>query len=97
MTSQKRSQAKLKAQCLARDNNRCILTGFYDSTMALEQLSDEERQSVYSMHTEAAHIIPFSLASFTERDVLDIPLHTILSSALGRSYQRFHQPDSFPY
>src|SRR5436305_7174205 len=61
ITSQKRGQATLKAECLARDNNCCILTGAYDSNMA-ELLPDAERQNVATVTTQAAHIVPFSLA-----------------------------------
>jgi hypothetical protein len=63
----------LKAQCLARDDNCCILSGLYDLKMARE-LSDAERQTVLTSGTEAAHIVPFSLALFTERDVLAFSL-----------------------
>jgi hypothetical protein len=94
ITNQKRNQGQLMTRCLARDNNRCVLTGFYDSKMALQLLSDEERQNVNSMRTQAAHIIPFSLAAFTEREVLDFPFYTMLFSPLDRSN---HQPDSVLY
>ena len=88
ITSQKRGQATLKAECLARDNNCCILTGIYDSIMAAKLLSDAEKQNVRTGPTEAAHIIPFSLATFTEQEVLSpsIPflrLLTLSSFMLG--------------
>ena len=38
-----------------------------------EKLSDAEQQNVTTGRTEAAHIIPFSLAVFTEREVLALP------------------------
>ena len=38
-------------------------------------LSDAERQTVLTSRTEAAHIVPFSLASFNERDVLAFSLY----------------------
>jgi hypothetical protein len=38
-----------------------------------EKLPDVERKNVYTSATEAAHIIPFSLAVFTEREVLALP------------------------
>jgi len=41
-----------------------------------EKLSDVERQNVTTSKTEAAHIIPFSLAAFTEREVLMLPSYT---------------------
>jgi hypothetical protein len=74
ITPQKRDQAKLKANCLARDNNRCMLTGIY------EVLSDVERQNITAPETEAAHIIPFSLAAFDEREVPLFPSPIIFTS-----------------
>ena len=41
-----------------------------------EKLSDAEKQNVITIETEAAHIIPFSLAVFTEREVLALPSYT---------------------
>jgi hypothetical protein len=41
----------------------------YDIEM-VEKLSDAELQNIATNYTEAAHIIPFSLAVFTEREVL---------------------------
>jgi hypothetical protein len=38
-----------------------------------EKLSDAEQQNVTTSKTEAAHIIPFSLAVFTEREVPVFP------------------------
>ena len=41
-----------------------------------EKLSDEELQNITTNDTEAAHIIPFSLAVFTEREVLALSSYT---------------------
>ena len=41
-----------------------------------EKLSDAELQNITTNDTEAAHIIPFSLAVFTEREVLTFPSYT---------------------
>jgi hypothetical protein len=41
-----------------------------------EKLSDAEQQNVTTSRTEAAHIIPFSLAVFTEREVFILPSYT---------------------
>jgi hypothetical protein len=51
------------------------LSGLYDVVMAVK-LSDAERQNATTSHTEAAHIIPFSLAEFTEREVLALSAYT---------------------
>ncbi|KAI9862324.1 MAG: hypothetical protein M1813_004800 [Trichoglossum hirsutum] len=68
ITPQRRDQTKLKSDCLARDGNRCLLTRAYDVNKADEILSDEERRNTTTLVTEAAHIIPFSLAAFDEPD-----------------------------
>jgi hypothetical protein len=73
ITPQERDQATLKANCLARDDNRCLITGLRDAKVARGVLSDAERQNVLTCETEAAHIIPFSLAAFNEHDVLLYP------------------------
>ena len=83
ITTQKRNQARLKTRCLARDNNRCMLSGWYDVVMA-EKLSAAEQQSILTGHTEAAHIIPFSLAAFSESEVFTLPSYTnFLASPLN--------------
>ncbi|KAI9771842.1 MAG: hypothetical protein M1840_001612 [Geoglossum simile] len=66
--TQKRDQAKLKIHCLARDNSRCMVTGYYDTGIAFGTLSDIERENTTTADTEAAHIVPFSLATFDERE-----------------------------
>jgi hypothetical protein len=38
-----------------------------------QKLSDAEQQNVTTSDIKAAHIIPFSLAVFTEREVLALP------------------------
>jgi hypothetical protein len=38
-----------------------------------EKLSDAELQNITTGDTEAAHIIPFSLAAFTEPEVFTLP------------------------
>ncbi|KAI9769520.1 MAG: hypothetical protein M1840_003997 [Geoglossum simile] len=68
ITPQRRDQTKLKFDCLARDGNRCLLTRAYDVNKADEILSDEERRNTTTLMTEAAHIMPFSLAAFDEPD-----------------------------
>ena len=47
-----------------------------------EELSDAEQQNVTTSYLEAAHIIPFSLAVFTEREVLTLPSYTNLLTDL---------------
>ena len=62
--SSRSGQAELKAACLQRDNNRCVLSGIYDIIQAEENLSDAELSVTATGMTELAHILPFSLGSF---------------------------------
>jgi len=52
-----------------------MLSGWYDVIMA-EKLSDAEQQNILTSDIEAAHIIPFSLAAFSEREVFTLPSYT---------------------
>lgn len=55
-------QAKLKALCLRRDRNRCVMSGVYDSKLG-KSLPEEERSQILRFaKTECAHIVPFSAA-----------------------------------
>src|SRR5699024_3181675 len=55
-------QSRLKAICLGREGNRCIPTDMYDTKKAATSLSPEERANTRKIHTECAHIIPYSAA-----------------------------------
>ncbi|KAI9764451.1 MAG: hypothetical protein M1840_008474 [Geoglossum simile] len=68
ITPQRRDQTKVKADCLARDGNCCLITGAYDIKVALRTFSAAERKNITTVATEAAHIMPFSLAAFGEHD-----------------------------
>ena len=61
-------QAWLKSACLKRDGNKCVLTGFYD-VKEWNALGVTERPDVVTAITELAHIIPFSMGSFSEGQV----------------------------
>lgn len=52
---------EVKKLCLARDENRCAITRYYDVNMA-EKLPEEERREVETVETVCAPIIPFSIA-----------------------------------
>lgn len=63
-------QAWLKSACLKRDGNKCILTGFYDSNEWNKLgVNVTERPEEITAITELAHIIPFSMGSFSEGQV----------------------------
>ena len=56
--------------CLERDQNRCVVSGYYDD-LKLEDLpkDDTRRVSEPSGLTEAAHIVPFCCGSFEKTGV----------------------------
>ena len=61
-------QAWLKTVCLNRDGKKCIISGLYDINEWLK-FPVNERPNVGTARTELAHIIPFSLGSFSEVQV----------------------------
>jgi hypothetical protein len=61
-------QVQVKKDCLVRDGNRCVISGGYD-IQAAEKLSARWLRRVRTTSTEAAHIIPFSLRTFTDSTV----------------------------
>ncbi len=63
----------LRKACLERDQNRCVVSGYYD----LEQYKmlpegDPMRESTENARTQAAHIVPFSCGSFDKSGVSDL-------------------------
>ncbi|KAJ5723432.1 hypothetical protein N7488_001467 [Penicillium malachiteum] len=48
----------LKSECLARDGNRCVITGHFDE----DSLDPSSTRS--TVYTECVHIIPFALTSW---------------------------------
>ena len=67
ITTSQRQQAWLRNACLERDQNRCVVSGFYD----FEQLKKLPRDHPISIlgdgtRTQAAHILPFCCGSFTD-------------------------------
>lgn len=70
----RREQGRLKAACLARDGLRCVITGALDLNEALNMYPPDQSLPSRVAATEAAHILPFSLGSFTERKVISFDL-----------------------
>jgi hypothetical protein len=60
-----------------------MLSGWYDVVMA-EKLSDAEQQNILTSDTEVAHIIPFSLAAFSEPEIFTLtnPLNSVKAEPL---------------
>ena len=57
----RKGQRTLKKWCLRRDENRCIITGYYDHEKFWE-LDKEHRKGLRDSRTECAHAIPYSAA-----------------------------------
>ncbi|KAF8462755.1 hypothetical protein BDZ91DRAFT_765047 [Kalaharituber pfeilii] len=64
-TASRKDQAWLKAACLKRDGNRCVVTGAYDAFEAEKMdFTDKELNTMNLQYTKLCHIIPFSLGAF---------------------------------
>jgi hypothetical protein len=64
----RKEQPELKTLCLARDGNRCAISGVVDSSYE-DQVNDVEKMN--TGWTQCAHIIPFSTATMLEKNVSD--------------------------
>ena len=62
-------QTRIKAACLKRDGNRCVVTSYYDSVEALKDFTARQLENMGLMYTEGCHIVLFSLGSFPESEV----------------------------
>ncbi|KAK3356781.1 hypothetical protein B0T25DRAFT_589270 [Lasiosphaeria hispida] len=63
----RRDQTELKRQCLRRDGYQCIYTGWFDRR-SVEKKSVTLPQEARCADTECAHIIPFALGNFDDKD-----------------------------
>jgi len=62
-------QSKLRKNCLLRDNNKCVVSGFYD-TYEFEKLPDEQKgEMTMTGKCEAAHIFPFCLGKYSDTEL----------------------------
>lgn len=74
-------QSELKAQCLKRDNYRCVLTGQYNMKAVgnITGVSDDHVR-MNTVDTHLSHIMPFALGQFkNEKEVsscIYVFLHT---------------------
>lgn len=62
----RRDQPELKAACLARDNNRCVISGIVDVSQEDQAYDVEEDRTG---RTQCAHVIPFSMGKVMEKNV----------------------------
>jgi hypothetical protein len=65
-------QSKLRKNCLLRDNNKCVVSGFYD-TYEFEKLPDKQKgEMIMTGKCEAAHIFPFCLGKYSDTEVRNL-------------------------
>jgi len=62
-------QQQLRAECMMRDNYRCIVTGIWDKKHFLKVPSDERKGHRHS-RILCAHILPFALSEFNESSAI---------------------------
>ena len=56
--SSRSNQAWIKAACLERDRDRCVVTGYYDSGEALKKgFTARQLENMDLIYTEACHIV----------------------------------------
>ena len=83
LESQAREQARLKKFCLLRDGGRCLVTGRYDA--------NDERffpwpQNASTAYTQAAHILPYALGNFNEKDSIQLTQKATIWDAITRMF-----------
>ncbi|KEZ42040.1 hypothetical protein SAPIO_CDS6451 [Scedosporium apiospermum] len=66
-SSPRNDQQKLKTDCLRRDGFRCVISGLYDRQSIRDHLVTPPAGNP-SGGTECAHILPFALRKFNERN-----------------------------
>ena len=65
-----RQQTWLRRICLERDENRCVVSGYYDHLQWEKLCKDDTRLvSELNTRTQAAHIVPFCCGSFDKSGV----------------------------
>ncbi|KAK5651069.1 hypothetical protein OQA88_13717 [Cercophora sp. LCS_1] len=60
-------QKWLKEECLRRDESRCVVSGLIDSKVYKDMSPGERRGNKYTS-TKCAHILPFALSKFEEKN-----------------------------
>ncbi|KAK3341943.1 hypothetical protein B0T25DRAFT_466478 [Lasiosphaeria hispida] len=80
-----RDQTKLKRQSLRRDGYQCIYTGVFDRRSVKEEKVTLPQEARFG-HTECAHIIPFALGNFNDKDALETENKSLIWWTLHRYF-----------
>ncbi|KAK5651095.1 hypothetical protein OQA88_13288 [Cercophora sp. LCS_1] len=65
--SSRTGQKPLKEECLCRDGNRCVISGYIDTTV-FRSMSSGERKGNKRTNTQCVHILPFALSKLEEKN-----------------------------
>lgn len=90
MTDPSTRQARLKKECLRRDGNKCVITGFRE-----ESTLDRGDLTTRAENTECAHIIPFLLGSW--KDDQEAHDKAVIWVMLNRCFPSLKQRIAFDY
>jgi hypothetical protein len=70
-SSSRKDQSRLKKECCSRDDHKCVITGIIDIEKS-QSMSPEERGKLSFCRTQCAHILPFALRKFNEKDAQEV-------------------------
>ncbi|KAJ5678707.1 hypothetical protein N7462_006951 [Penicillium macrosclerotiorum] len=90
MTDSSNRQAYLKRECLLRDGNKCVITGFREQSTV-----DRDDLTTRAENTECAHIIPLSLGSW--KDDQEAHDKAVIWVMLNRCFPSLKQRIAFDY
>lgn len=79
----RKEQPNLKDMCLERDNHRCMITGFYNRTARKHFPAEQIGQ--HTLNTDLAHIIPFSMGKYEDREQVRQPLPVLINANRSRN------------
>ena len=80
-----RQQAKLKRLCLRRDGYQCIYSGYFDK-VSVKERKVTLPSTASTGTTECAHIIPFALGSFDDKQAVETENKAVIWWTLYRYF-----------
>lgn len=83
--SSRRDQKRLRKQCLQRDGYQCVYSGWFDRHSVKEKRVLLPQGARWG-NTECAHIIPFALGSFDDKDSVETQNKALIWWTLHRYF-----------
>lgn len=83
--SSRRDQKRLRKQCLQRDGYQCVYSGWFDRHSVKEKRVLLPQGARWG-NTECAHIIPFALGSFDDKDSVETQNKALIWGTLHRYF-----------